>query len=178
MSCTLLPSSMMRSAVLLFTALIVGGAPLSSQTPATMSDTVSSRVPQTARGTFEVRVTPQPAEDTAGSSFARFLLEKEIAGDLAGSSRGQMLSAGTPVEGSAGYVALELVSGTLHGRRGTFVLQHVGHMTRDSVSMTITVLPDSGTGELAGITGRFLISIVDGKHSYVLEYSLGSPASR
>ena len=84
-----------------------------------------------------------------------------------------MLTAGTVVSGSAGYVAIERVSGTLHGKSGTFVLQHTGSMTRGAPQLTITVVPDSGTGELVGLAGRMLIIIADGKHSYEFEYTLG-----
>ena len=127
----------------------------------------------TARGTFEVKLTPQPA-DPAGGPFGRLLLDKQFRGDLEATSTGQMLGAETAVEGSAGYVALELVSGTLHGRRGTFILQHSGHMAGGVMSMTATVVPNSGTGELAGLSGRFTITLSDGKHFYELEYLLGA----
>jgi len=84
-----------------------------------------------------------------------------------------MLGAGTAVEGSAGYVALELVSGTLHGRRGSFILQHIGTMARGVPTMNVTVVPDSGTDQLTGLAGTMTIIIADGKHSYELEYTIG-----
>jgi hypothetical protein len=99
-------------------------------------------------------------------------LDKQFHGDLEGTSRGQMLTAMTDVKGSAGYVAVERVSGTLRGRAGTFALQHNGTMTRGAPSLTITVVPDSGTDELAGLSGRMTIILTDGKHSYELEYAL------
>lgn len=125
----------------------------------------------TARGTFEVRVHPQPA-DAAGGPFSRVFIDKQFQGDLAGASKGHMLGAETAVQGSAGYVALELVTGTLNGRRGTFILQHAGHMTRGLMSMAASVVPDSGTDQLTGLAGRFTITITDGKHFYAFEYSL------
>jgi hypothetical protein len=93
-------------------------------------------------------------------------------GDLEATSKGQMLTAGTPAKGSAGYVAIERVSGTLHGRTGTFILQHSGTMTRGALQLSITVVPDSGTGQLTGLTGKMDIQITDGKHSYDVAYTL------
>jgi hypothetical protein len=127
----------------------------------------------TARGTFDVKLTPQ-ALDEAGGPFGRLFLDKQFRGDLEATSKGQMLGAETAVEGSAGYVALELVTGTLHGRRGTFILQHSGRMTRGVATMVVTVVPDSGTGGLAGLSGRFTITISEGKHFYELEYMIGA----
>lgn len=125
-----------------------------------------------ARGTFEVKLTPQADESAAGAGLGRMTLDKQFHGDLEAASRGQMLSAGTAVQGSAGYVALERVSGTLLGRAGTFVLQHHGLMNRGTPSLTITVVPDSGTGELTGISGTMSIEIADGLHSYDFEHTL------
>jgi hypothetical protein len=99
-------------------------------------------------------------------------IDKQFHGDLEGTSKGQMLTAGTAVEGSAGYVAIERVSGMLHGRRGTFVLQHSGTMTRGAPQLSVTVVPDSATGELVGLAGKMTITISDGKHSYDFEYTL------
>ena len=127
----------------------------------------------TARGTFEVRLSPQPA-DSGGGPFGRLFLDKQFQGDLTGTSKGHMLGAETPVAGSAGYVALEQVTGTLNGRRGTFILQHLGQMARGAMSATITVVPDSGTDELTGIAGRFTITITGGKHFYEFEYTLAT----
>lgn len=96
-----------------------------------------------ARGTFEVKMAPQPAQDGVGDpGIGRMALEKQFHGDLEATGKGQMLAAGTDVSGSAGYVALERVSGTLHGRRGTFALQHSGTMTRGAPQLSITVVPD------------------------------------
>lgn len=93
-------------------------------------------------------------------------------GDLEGTSKGEMLTGGTRVKGSAAYVAMERVSGTLNGKRGTFILHHTGVMTRGAPSLAITVVPDSGTGELEGLSGTMSIEIANGKHSYVFEYTL------
>jgi hypothetical protein len=128
-----------------------------------------------ARGAFEVKLTPQPSDrqpDDAG--LGRMWLDKQFHGDLEATGRGQMLTAMTDVKGSAGYVAIERVSGALEGRTGSFVLQHTGTMARGIPGLTITVVPDSGTGELAGLAGRMTIVIADGTHSYELEYSLGA----
>jgi Protein of unknown function (DUF3224) len=127
-----------------------------------------------ARGPFDVKVIPQAPDDAAGGPFSRLFLDKQFHGDLEGTSKGQMLAAGTAVEGSAGYVALEIVSGTLNGRRGSFILQHTGTMAKGVPTMSVTVVPDSGTDELTGLTGRMTIIVADGKHSYVFEYTLSS----
>jgi len=126
-----------------------------------------------ASGTFEVKLTPQGTADNAeGSTLARMSIAKQFHGDLEGTSKGEMLSAGTSVKGSAGYVAIERVSGTLKGKSGTFVLQHNGVMTRGEPQLTITVVPDSGTGQLAGLAGTMTIKIENGKHFYDFEYTL------
>lgn len=125
-----------------------------------------------AAGTFDVKVTPQPAAE-GRTTPGRLSLDKTFRGDLEATSRGEMLAATTAVKGSAGYVAIEEVSGTLAGRRGTFVLQHHGLMNRGAPQLMVTVVPDSGTEELTGLTGTMTIDIRDGKHFYRLEYALG-----
>ena len=125
-----------------------------------------------ARGTFDVKATPLPKDDEAGGPFDRLLLDKQFHGDLVATSKGQMLAAGTAVEGSAGYVAFELVSGALNGQRGTFILQHKGTMRKGVYAMSITVVPDSGTDALTGIAGTMTIIIEGGKHSYEFDYTL------
>jgi hypothetical protein len=126
-----------------------------------------------ASGTFEVSLKPQsPSEELVGASVGRMSLDKQFAGDLVAIGKGEMLTAITQTKGSAGYVAIERVTGTLHGRKGSFVFQHSGTMDRGAQQLSITVVPDSGTEELAGITGRFTLNIVDGKHFYEFEYSL------
>ncbi len=131
--------------------------------------------PHHASGAFEVQMQPQPAADenpTPGANLGRLLLSKKYQGDLQATASGQMLSAVTPTAGSAGYVAIEHVTGTLHGRAGSFVLQHSGLMNRGDKQLSITVVPDSGSGELAGLQGRLEIRITDGKHFYEMAYSL------
>ncbi|HWX54439.1 MAG TPA: DUF3224 domain-containing protein [Verrucomicrobiae bacterium] len=127
-----------------------------------------------AKGTFEVKLVPQTGDDTGGdASLSRMTFDKQLHGDLEGASKGQMLAFGTGAKGTSGaYVAIEKVTGTLHGRSGTFVLQHSATMTRGVPQMTITVVPDSGTGQLAGLAGKFNIIIAEGKHSYEFEYTL------
>ena len=125
-----------------------------------------------ASGEFDVKLTPQAADDAVGSSIARMTIDKHFHGELEGSSKGQMLAISTAVDGSAGYVAMEQVDGKLHGRRGTFALHHSGTMNRGAPLLSVTVVPDSGTGELAGLSGRMTIEIADGKHSYQFEYTL------
>ena len=127
-----------------------------------------------ASGTFEVRMSPQaPDEGDSGVGIGRMLLDKSFEGDLEGTSKGQMLAAMSSVAGSAGYVAMEQVTGTLGGRSGGFVLQHSGTMTRGAPQLTVSVVPDSGTGELQGLTGTMQIIIDEGQHSYVFDYTLG-----
>lgn len=126
-----------------------------------------------ASGTFEVKLTPQGADDKAADATpGRMSIDKQFHGDLEATGQGQMLTAITDVQGSAGYVAIERVSGTLHGRKGTFVLQHSGIMNRGTPQLTITVVPDSGTDQLKGLAGKMGITIADGKHSYDFEYTL------
>ncbi len=121
-----------------------------------------------ARGPFEVKLSPEPSDEYIG----RMSMDKVFTGDLEAVGRGQMLSASTEIEGSAGYVAMERVSGTLHGRHGTFILQHSGTMTRGESRLTVSVVPDSGTGELDGLAGTMMIVVHDGQHTYDLEYTL------
>jgi hypothetical protein len=128
-----------------------------------------------ARGPFDVKLSPMTPDDesAAASGVGRMTIDKTFRGDLEGTSKGQMLAVRTPVDGSAGYVAIERVTATLHGKSGTFALQHSGVMTRGARGLTVTVVPDSGTGELAGLSGKMDIQIEGGKHSYELEYALG-----
>jgi hypothetical protein len=125
-----------------------------------------------ASGTFEVKLTPQATDDNAGDSIGGLTIDKQFHGDLEATSRGQMLTAGTDVAGSAGYVAIERIIGTLHGRSGSFILQHSGTMTRRAPQLTVTVVPDSGKGQLVGLSGRMTIEIADDRHSYAFEYTL------
>lgn len=131
------------------------------------------RVTTQATGTFEVALTPQSTVDSA-ANLGRMSIVKQYHGDLEGTSRGEMLTVLTGVPGSAGYVAIERVSGTLQGRRGTFVLQHSATMTHAAQQLSIAVVPDSGTDELVGLAGTLMITIADGRHSYTLDYSIGT----
>jgi len=132
-------------------------------------------MPQHAKGPFDVKLAPQSLalEDKAGgAALGRMSLDKRYHGDLDAAATGEMLSAMTATQGSAGYVAIEKVDGTLGGRRGTFVLQHNATMTRGEPALNIVVVPDSGTGELAGLAGTMTIVIeAGGKHFYDFEYS-------
>lgn len=125
----------------------------------------------TARGSFNVTIEAEPpyfSQD--GITLNRNVVRKEFSGDLAGTSEAQMVAALTATAGSAGYVAIEHFNGSLGARSGSFVLQHVGLMNRGEATLTVTVVPDSGTGELAGISGTLEIDTDGGTHSYVFEY--------
>jgi hypothetical protein len=126
-----------------------------------------------AKGTFEVKLMPQGEADSAdGVSLSRMSIDKQFHGDLHGASKGEMLSATTGVQESAGYVAIERVSGTLEGRTGSFVLQHSGVMNRGTPELRVIVVPDSGTGQLKGLAGSMTIKIENGKHFYEFGYIL------
>jgi hypothetical protein len=126
-----------------------------------------------ANGTFTVTTTPHPPYDTEpGATLGRVTFHKQFEGDLNATSVVEMLSAMTEVNGSAAYVALERVKGSLNGRKGSFVLSHIGIMKRGTSSLTVSVVPDSATHELTGLHGNMTIKIEDGVHSYAFEYSL------
>ena len=125
-----------------------------------------------ASGTFEVKLTPQASDDKAEIPLGRMSIDKQFHGDLEGTSKGEMLTAGAVAKGSAGYVAVERVSGTLNGRTGSFVLQHSGTMTRGALQLSVTVVPDSGTGQLVGLAGKMAIRMTDGKHFYDFDYTI------
>lgn len=145
------------------------GAP----TPIATSSSSTRTIPMHARGTFEVQITPLPADAyTDAATLGRMTIDKQFSGDLVATGKGQMLTGMSAVKGSAAYSAIERVTGTLAGRHGTFLLQHTGIMTRGAQSLVITVVPDSGTDGLTGISGALAI-IIEGKlHSYDLEYTL------
>lgn len=128
------------------------------------------------RGTFEVSLNPLScyAQGEAGVKLGRMSIDKRFTGELSASSKGEMLSAMTPVQGSAGYVAIEQVCGTLSGKQGRFVLQHFGTMNRGQDRLILEVVPDSGTDELSNLTGRMTITIEGGQHYYEFEYELAS----
>jgi hypothetical protein len=130
-----------------------------------------------ASGTFEVTTNPQPAYDTSeGAILSRVSIDKQFLGDLEAVSTVEMLSAVTQMKGSAGYVAIERVTGKLHGRAGSFVLQHSGTMSRGKAELRVSVVPDSGTDELKGIGGTMTIDIVDGRHLYTFDYTFDAVA--
>ena len=130
---------------------------------------------QRAAGPFEVKVTPQKPDTqiARAANLGRLTIDKRFHGDLEGISKGEMLATQTDTPGSAGYVAMERVTGKLKGRSGSFVLQHSGTMTRGSPVSIITVVPDSGTGELRGLSGTMTVIIAsDGGHSYEFDFRL------
>ncbi len=124
----------------------------------------------TTTGEFEVKLVPQTDREIPG--LARMTIDKQFRGGLEATSQGQMLSAAGEVKGSAGYVAIERVDGTLDGKKGSFVLQHTATMDRGNPSLSIHIVPDSGTGDLSNISGRLNIRIEEGKHYYDLDYNL------
>ncbi|HKT52358.1 MAG TPA: DUF3224 domain-containing protein [Candidatus Angelobacter sp.] len=138
--------------------------------------TTSAKEPaiEHAKGSFDVKLAPQgEPEKTDGATVSRMSGEKQFHGDLEGTSKVEMLSAMSNVKGSAGYVAIERVTGTLKGRSGSFVLQHNATMTRGKPELNIIVVPDSGTGQLTGLSGKMTIIIApDGKHSYEFDYTI------
>src|ERR1039457_6514397 len=125
-----------------------------------------------ASGTFEVRIAPLADDKGEGSTLGRMSIDKQFHGDLEATSKGEMLTAMTEVKGSAGYVAIERVSGTLQGRQSSFVLLHRGMMTGEGQELSLSVVPDSGSGELVGLSGKMDIKIAEGKHFYEFEYTL------
>src|SRR5580658_6592344 len=127
-----------------------------------------------ASGNFEVKISPQKPDNTEAelANLGRMSIDKQFHGDLEASSKGEMLAAMTDVKGSAGYVAIERVTGTLDGRSGMFVLQHSGTMTRGESQLSVTVVPDSGTSELTGLAGTLTIRIADKQHFYEFDYTL------
>jgi hypothetical protein len=136
-----------------------------------MAGTKERRMPQ-IKGKFDVKRTAEPNYDVGGGvEFGRSRFDKRFQGDLEGTSVVYMLSVGTPTKGSAAYVALELIEGSVAGRKGTFVVTHTATMARGVPSMALTVVPDSGTAELAGIGGKMVIDIVEGQHFYTLDYA-------
>jgi hypothetical protein len=125
-----------------------------------------------AKGPFAVKLVPQTPDPGSDAAVGRLLLDKQFRGDLEATSKGQMLAFRSSVDGSAGYVAMERVEGTLHGREGSFVLQHTGVMTRGAGELVVTVVPDSATGALAGLAGRMNIIVSGRDHRYEFGYTL------
>ncbi|HEX7046288.1 MAG TPA: DUF3224 domain-containing protein [Gammaproteobacteria bacterium] len=126
----------------------------------------------TANGTFDVKIAPLDLHFDAGDKLGRLSIDKTFHGDLEATSQGEMLTAGTDVKGSAVYVAIERVTGTLNGKKGSFILHHRGIMNRGEAELVVKIVPDSGTGELEGISGEMKIRIEEGKHFYDFEYAL------
>lgn len=130
-----------------------------------------------AEGTFDVKTSPLPADESiTGTTIGRFGLDKQFQGDLEAVSKGEMLGAGNPATGTAGYVAIEQVTGALNGRTGSFALQHCGTMVDNKFELIVKVVPGSGTDDLTGISGTMTIKIVGGKHSYQFDYTLPATA--
>jgi len=153
--------------------LVLGSWAAADEPPATPATPEPAAAMAHARGSFTVALQPQSvADSTIGGTISRFSAHKQFEGDLTGTSVGEMLGARSAVDGSAGYVAIEVVTGTLQGRTGTLVLQHSGTMGHGSQRLVITIVPDSGTGQLTGIAGTMAIKIVGKQHFYDLEYSL------
>jgi hypothetical protein len=146
-------------------------APIFARSQSTPSSPKEATMPNHATGPFDVKVTPQ--DDKIDPQLGRFLLDKQYHGDLEATGKGQMLSAGNPAQGNGGYVAIEKVTGTLHGRAGSFILQHSGTMKDNVPQMSVILVPGSGTGRLEGIAGTMKIIIAaGGKHTYDFEYTL------
>lgn len=129
-----------------------------------------------AKGPFEVKLAPLAPAHAGDDALGRMSIDKQFRGDLDAKSEGEMLSVMDATKGSGGYVALERVTGSLHGRTGMFVLQHSATMNRGEPNLSVSVVPDSGTGQLAGLTGSMRIIIEAGKHSYEFDYTLGDAA--
>jgi hypothetical protein len=148
-----------------------------NKTPVEKTDQGGKRVTKVAKGTFEVKVTPLAAEDNIGDpTIGRLALDKTWLGDIAGTSKGQMLGSQSETEkGSGGYVAMERFTGTVQGKKGSFSLQHHGTMGGGKFEINVSVVPGTGAGDLAGISGTLKIIIDGSKHLYELEYSLPSP---
>jgi hypothetical protein len=150
---------------------------VSAQPPHSQTTPKDGPLSMHAEGTFDVKNAPLAADDAlAGTAIGRYGLDKQFQGGLEGTSKGEMLGAGNPATGTAGYVAIEQFTGTLHGRSGSFALQHFGTMEDNKFDLVVKVVPGSGTGDLLGISGTMTIKILSGKHSYQFDYSLPAPA--
>jgi hypothetical protein len=155
------------------------GATAPAQAPAAAAPSPAAAVPSKGRlvqhvtGMFDVKLTPQPAsEDPGRADLGRMIIDKQYHGSLDGTGKGEMLTGMTAVKNSGAYVAVERVSGTLAGKHGTFILQHHATMTRGKPDLNISVVPDSGTGDLTGISGRMGVRIENGQHFYDFAFSL------
>jgi len=150
--------------------------PSHPQTPNSKRPAKEPVMTRHAEGTFDVKITPLPADDATSPAINHYAGVKQFHGDLEAASKVEMLGAGDPTKGNAGYVAIEQVTGTLDGRAGTFVLQHSGTMENGSYKLSVSVVPGTGTGALAGIAGTMTITIAAGKHSYTFDYTLPAAA--
>jgi hypothetical protein len=154
--------------------LLAGSTCLAQTNSSKSAPTSQKEVTRTmhAKGPFDVKLAPQDAPDLPKGVLSSISIDKQFHGDLEGTSKGEMLIGATDVKGSAGYVAMEQVTGKLNGRSGSFILQHSATMNRGVPQLSVTVIPDSGTGQLVGLTGSMNIIITDGKHTYDFEYTL------
>ena len=157
--------------------MVLSGCAFDASAPVTNVSAIQKTAAMTTRasGSFDVKIIPQATDgndNPADTLPSRMLLDKQFHGDLKAVGKGQMLAAMTAFKGSAAYVAIEQVTGALAGRSGSFILQHTGTMNRGAPSLIITVVPDSGTGELLGLAGKMNINIVEGKHFYEFDYTL------
>jgi hypothetical protein len=146
-------------------------AALAATAPAVSSSALAA-APHHATGTFEVKIVPAMEDKGDGSTLSRLTLDKTYAGALTATSKGEMLAAGGSVPTSAAYVAIERITGTLDGRAGSFAVVQHGWMQGDQRVMDVMIVPDSGGGALKGLAGTFKIEIKDGKHFYVMDYTL------
>jgi hypothetical protein len=155
--------------------LLFSGGHAQTGSPAPIAVQEKTHMTQHASGPFDVKLSPQKpdSEVAQAANLGRMTIDKQYHGDLEATSKGEMIATQTEVKGSAGYVAMERVTGTLRGKKGGFVLQHSATMTRGTPNLSIIVVPDSGTGELKGISGKMNIIIApDGKHSYEFDYTI------
>ncbi len=165
------------SSLCLVSALLGGGLLLGTQSAAIrplQAQVNQEGIMQHAKGQFDVTVAPQKPDNAPAEAakISRMSIDKQFHGDLEGTSKGEMLAAMSDIKGSAGYVAMERVTGKLSGRTGSFVLQHHATMNRGVPALSVTVVPDSGTGELTAITGSMNINVTEGRHSYEFDYTL------
>jgi hypothetical protein len=158
----------------IFAVVMIAGSTAHTQNNPSPSNTTqkAATMSKHATGTFDVKLNVQTDEKVGDPTVGRMSIDKVFHGDLEATSRGQMLSTVTEVKGSAGYVAIEHVTGTLQGRAGSFSLQHNATMNRGVPELNVIVIPDSGTGQLVGLAGKLNIIITDGKHSYEFDYTL------
>jgi Protein of unknown function (DUF3224) len=163
-----------RRTMVLATAASITTALMTTPSSAQTAVQAAARTSQVAKGTFTVKMTPSAESgfgDT-GANLGRLSLDKTFEGDLVAVGKGEMLTALTMTKGSAGYVAIERVTGTLHGKKGSFVFQHSGVMNQGAQNLSIAVVPDSGSGDLVGLDGLFKLRVESGKHFYEFEYSI------